>query len=90
MQGLLGFEPIYRAYVKQIFYSAIEDRVAWVETRINFLNPTMISASGADELDHSSWLRIYDECVEEVKKEMAEKGRSDEFWGAVVRLSQPS
>lgn len=43
-QGLLNYEPIYRAYLKQLFETVIEDGVGYVETRINFLEPVHLYA----------------------------------------------
>lgn len=38
-QGLLGYEPTFRRYLKCLLQTAIADGVAWVETRINFIYP---------------------------------------------------
>lgn len=36
-EGLLGYEPTLRAYIKQMCYTCIEDGVPYLETRLNFL-----------------------------------------------------
>lgn len=80
-QGLLGYEPIFRAYLRELFRLLIADGVSYVETRINFLDATMVAEDGSP-LGHVHWLKIYDEVVEQTKKEAQESG--EEFWGAKV------
>jgi hypothetical protein len=50
------------------------------------LNPTIVAENGQG-LGHSDWLRIYEEVVEEVKREVKQAGKEDSFWGAKVRFA---
>ena len=36
-------------------------------------------------LDHKAWVRMFRESVEEVKEEMKQRGKGDEFFGAKVQ-----
>jgi len=80
--GIIFNEPVFRQYIKETMYSAIEDKLSWVEYRILFLTRTMCDRDGNDILNHKDWVRMFRESVDEVKEEMRQKGRADEFSGA--------
>lgn len=44
----------------------------------------MFDSEGNDALDHKDWIRLYRESVDEVRQEMKEKGRGDEFFGSKI------
>lgn len=44
----------------------------------------MIGTSGEDDFTHRDWLATFGEVIEEVKQEMKNAGRDDEFVGAKV------
>ena len=37
-KGMIFNEPVFRQYIKETMYSAIDDKLYWVEYRILFLN----------------------------------------------------
>jgi len=82
--GMIFNEPVFRQYIKETMYSAIEDKLSWVEYRILFLARTMCDRDGNDVLDHKDWVRMFQESVDEVKEEMKIEGRGDEFSGAKI------
>lgn len=44
----------------------------------------MFTADGDDVLEHREWLKIFQESVEGVKRQLEAENRSDEFVGAKV------
>lgn len=84
LQGLLFFEKVYRPYLRQLFLTAVQDGVSYLELRVNFLAPTMVDTAGADVLGHADWVRIYGEVADEVKDELRAQGRADAFSGATI------
>ncbi|KAF9555864.1 Metallo-dependent hydrolase [Agrocybe pediades] len=85
--GLIQVEPIFSAYIKQFFLSSIEDGLSYVEPRINFLNKYMVGADGQENIPHRDWLIMFDRVMNEVKQEMAQKGREGAFIGARIIYS---
>ncbi|KII89146.1 hypothetical protein PLICRDRAFT_175374 [Plicaturopsis crispa FD-325 SS-3] len=82
--GLIRFQPIWRAYIREFFLSSIEDGISYVEARINFLYKFMYGVDGQENVPHREWLIMFDEVLKEVKEEMKQQGREDEFIGARI------
>lgn len=45
---------------------------------------TMVGEDGEDNIPHREWLVMFDQILNEVKGEMKQQGREDEFIGARV------
>jgi hypothetical protein len=45
----------------------------------------MVGEDGQENVPHREWLRIFDKIMNEVKDDMKQQGREDEFIGARVR-----
>ncbi|KAG8905213.1 hypothetical protein FRB99_000482 [Tulasnella sp. 403] len=82
--GLIGFEPILRAYFRELLLSSVEDGVSYVEARIMFFDKFMVRANGERNFSHREWVKMFSEVIEEVRQELASQGRDDEFVGAKV------
>lgn len=51
----------------------------------------MLGADGRENIPHRNWLILFSEVMEEVKEEMRQQGRPDDFIGGKVRnLIKPS
>ncbi|GAC96159.1 hypothetical protein PHSY_003739 [Pseudozyma hubeiensis SY62] len=70
--GLIGYEPTLKAYTKELLRSHARDGISYTETRINFLTDFMVRADGTPNLDHSEWVRIFIEAVNEVKADFTD------------------
>ncbi|KAI0311600.1 adenosine deaminase-like growth [Amylostereum chailletii] len=82
--GLFYYRPIYRKYIRQFLIESIDDGISYMEPRINFINKFMWGESGEQNVPHREWLLDFDEIVKEVKAEMKNQGREDDFIGAKV------
>jgi adenosine deaminase CECR1 len=40
-EGLLFFEPTYRAYLRQLILTAVDDGISYLELRVNFLSKSV-------------------------------------------------
>ncbi|KAJ3548159.1 hypothetical protein NM688_g5331 [Phlebia brevispora] len=76
---LIYYAPIWREYIREFFYSSIEDGISYVEVRINFHARYMFGEDGEENIPHRDWLREYDRVMSEVKADLKEQGREDEF-----------
>ncbi|KAF8163526.1 hypothetical protein B0H34DRAFT_327265 [Crassisporium funariophilum] len=85
--GLIRFEPVFAEYIRQFFRSSIEDGISYVEARINFLYKHMYGADGQENVPHREWLVMFDRVLNEVRGEMAQQGRANEFIGARIIYS---
>lgn len=47
----------------------------------------MVSEDGEDNIPHREWLVVFDRVLNEVKEDMKQQGREDEFIGARVSKS---
>ncbi|KAG8974155.1 hypothetical protein FRB93_001409, partial [Tulasnella sp. JGI-2019a] len=83
-RGLLAFEPVLAAYLRELLLFSISDGISYVECRMDFLGKTMVRTNGEDDLSHREWLEIFNKVIEEVREEMKVQGRDDEFVGAKV------
>ena len=50
----------------------------------------LIGPDGKENVPHREWLLVYDRVLNEVKDELAQKGRADEFIGSKVMLQSYS
>lgn len=82
--GIIRYEPILKAYMRQVLLSSIEDGISYVELRVNFFYKVGVRKNGSEDLVHREWLLLFNQAIEEVRKEMAGQGREDEFVGAKV------
>ncbi|KAI0063425.1 adenosine deaminase-like growth [Artomyces pyxidatus] len=82
--GLFLYRPIYNDYVRQFFLESIADGISYMEPRINFYTKFMFDASGEQNVPHREWLRDFDRIVKEIKEELKNEGREDEFFGAKI------
>ncbi|KAE9394098.1 adenosine deaminase-related growth [Gymnopus androsaceus JB14] len=86
---LVRYEPIHREYVREFILSSIADGISYVEPRINFLQKDIpfIAADAHTRIDHREVVKSFDEVVNNVKEELKEQGREDEFIGAKIIYS---
>ncbi|KIY43531.1 adenosine deaminase [Fistulina hepatica ATCC 64428] len=82
--GLFLFAPIFKEYVREFFFTFINDGISYMEPRINFFIKTMVGPDGQDNIPHREWVAMFDEVQNEVKADMKAKGRDDEFLGARI------
>lgn len=54
---------------------------------ISHFSRTMVSEDGEDNIPHREWLVVFDRVLNEVKEDMKQQGREDEFIGARVSKS---
>ncbi|KAI0820230.1 Metallo-dependent hydrolase [Trametes gibbosa] len=85
--GLTCFEPVLAEYIREFFYSSIEDGISYVESRMMFHPKFITGADGEMNVPHSAWLQLYHGIIEEVKADMKAQGREDEFVGSKVIYS---
>lgn len=72
--GMFSYEPILRAYFKEMCKSYARDNIQYLETRLNCLfDLQYVATDGISPLHHSAWVQIFDESVEEAKKELLEQ-----------------
>ncbi|KAI0636439.1 Metallo-dependent hydrolase [Trametes polyzona] len=86
-EGLVFFEPVLTEYVRELFYSSLEDGISYVEVRMMFNQKYITGADGAFNVPHRAWLQLYDRVLEDVKADMKKQGREDEFVGSKVIYS---
>ncbi|KAN0061734.1 hypothetical protein ACQY0O_005726 [Thecaphora frezii] len=83
--GLIGYEPTWKAYVKQMLKAHARDGVAYTEVRMNFFDPYIVSAATKRrDLEHAAWVRLFQEAVEEMRDEMRRDEPDLVFWGARI------
>ncbi|KAH9483880.1 Adenosine deaminase 2-A [Psilocybe cubensis] len=92
--NLFHIEPIFVEYVRQFFRSMIADGISYVEARINFTPKLMYGADGQLNVPHRTWLQIFERVMNEIREEMKQQSRGDDFIGAriiysVVRSATP-
>ncbi|KAL8278587.1 hypothetical protein RQP46_009079 [Phenoliferia psychrophenolica] len=84
--GLLRYEPVWEAYIAEVFATCAEDSVPYLECRINFLHEFITSsATGVLDLPHRDWLRLFQRALDTVKAATA--GTSRPFRGAKIIYS---
>lgn len=78
---ILYYEPILRAFVRQLLLTLVEDGVRWVEVRAVLISPITLSGKDLPEENGSMALAtILNECFEQFKA--SEEGK--DFWGARI------
>ncbi|KZT26489.1 Metallo-dependent hydrolase [Neolentinus lepideus HHB14362 ss-1] len=82
--GLILYEPIWYPYIKEFFHASIDDGISYIEARINFGYKTMCNAEGHNIVPAREWVREFGRAIRDVRREMKEKGREDEFLGARI------
>ena len=76
--SILYYEPILRAFVRQLFLTLLEDGVRWVEMRAVLISPFTLEGKDAPEVNSMELARVLNEIIETF---IASK-ESDGFWGA--------
>ncbi|KAI0340075.1 Metallo-dependent hydrolase [Trametopsis cervina] len=84
---LIHYLPVWRDYVREFFLSSIEDGISYLEVRINFLFRFIYGEDGEENVSHSTMLSEYDRILEEIKRDMRDQGREDEFIGSKIIYS---
>ncbi|KAL0635920.1 hypothetical protein Q9L58_005164 [Maublancomyces gigas] len=79
IQGIIYYEPIYRAFVRHVLHHLHLDNILWVDIRIAFVMSFRAATTGKI-LPRSDVLRVFEEEVELYKKSPEGEG----FWGARV------
>ncbi|KAF9051221.1 Metallo-dependent hydrolase [Hymenopellis radicata] len=82
--GIIHYMPIYAKYIRQFLLSSIEDNISYVEPRFNFWYKHLIRAEGVADVTHRDFLLLFDSIVKEVKAEMEQQGKGDQFVGAKI------
>ncbi|KAI0636429.1 Metallo-dependent hydrolase [Trametes polyzona] len=85
--GLIRFVPIWTQYVREFLLSSIEDGISYVEPRILFWFKHMVGEDGEENVPHRVWFQIYERVLNEVKEELRQQGRGDEFIGSKIIYS---
>jgi hypothetical protein len=55
----------------------------------DFVPRHMVGPDGQENIPHRAWVLMFEEAVSDIKAEMRELGREDEFCGARVRSDCP-
>lgn len=77
---ILYYEPILRAFVRQLFLTLIEDGVRWVEMRAVLKSPFTLEGKDAPEEGSLTLARVLHEIIEDFMASDESKG----FWGARI------
>ncbi|KAG8801906.1 hypothetical protein FRC17_006529, partial [Serendipita sp. 399] len=82
-RGILGYEPIYRKFLRHLLESCVEDGISYAEFRMNLTIKTiMVKEDGTTPVDHEGFFTIFQEELTSYLKDLAEAGQSDAFIGA--------
>ncbi|KAI0819073.1 Metallo-dependent hydrolase [Irpex lacteus] len=81
---LIHYLPVWRDYVREFFLSSIADGISYLEVRINFLYRLIFSEAAQENVSHSTLLAEYDRILNEVKQQLKDEGREDEFVGSKI------
>jgi len=68
--GLSQNETILKDYLKKSFQTLIDDKVAYVEARINFFTEKFVDAAGHLTLTHADILTIFQSTLKEVQRKL--------------------
>lgn len=80
MDSLLRYEPIFRAFLREMLTQLHEDGVRWLDIRSDFSSPFTKTGKPTPEEGHEATMAVLAEEVEAFKNSEAGKG----FWGARV------
>ncbi|KAL1743471.1 hypothetical protein HDZ31DRAFT_83400 [Schizophyllum fasciatum] len=86
-KGIFFHLPIFEKYTRNFLLTSVEDGISYVEPRINFLARYMTGSDSQENIPHREWLKVFDRVLGEVKEELRQKGREDEFIGARIIYS---
>ncbi|KAG8786706.1 hypothetical protein FRC16_001648 [Serendipita sp. 398] len=82
-RGILGYEPVYRRFLRHLFESCVEDGISYAEIRMNFTIKTiMVREDGVTPVDHEGFFMVFQEVLAGYLEELAQAGQSDLFLGA--------
>ncbi|EIN07184.1 adenosine deaminase, partial [Punctularia strigosozonata HHB-11173 SS5] len=82
--GLIRFAPVWPRYIREFLLSSVDDGISYVEARINFVYKFMVGADGQENIPHRQWLVDFEKVLSDVKDELKQQGREDEFFGARI------
>ncbi|THU77915.1 adenosine deaminase-related growth [Dendrothele bispora CBS 962.96] len=85
-EPMIHYEPIIREYFRQIILSAIEDGISYLEIRMNLPYRCLANDCKRFLSDHEIF-RIIDHVLNDIKAELKQQGREDEFIGAKVIIA---
>ncbi|KAM0753637.1 adenosine deaminase-like growth [Meredithblackwellia eburnea MCA 4105] len=83
--GLLSYEPVWEAYIAEVFTICANDHVPYLECRINFLVEFITRKTGTLDLTHCEWVVLFQRALEKVKAATSKTDRP--FWGAKIIYS---
>ncbi|KAI0748685.1 Metallo-dependent hydrolase [Daedaleopsis nitida] len=86
-RGMTRYLPIWIEYIREFFLSSVEDGISYVEPRVAFWYKYMIGPDGEENVPHREWLLVFDRVLTEVKEELVQQGRGDDFVGAKIIYS---
>jgi adenosine deaminase CECR1 len=78
LDSLQHYEPIFRAFLREMFKRLNEDGVRWVDIRTTFVDPFYKTGSDEPDPDHENMLACLEDEIESFKSSPEGKG----FWGA--------
>ncbi|KAI5476505.1 hypothetical protein MNV49_007684 [Pseudohyphozyma bogoriensis] len=82
--GLLRYEPVFEAYIEEVFTLCAKDSVPYLECRINFLDEFIYGKDGELDCPHREWLILFQRAMEAAKSKAT---TSRPFWGARIIYS---
>ncbi|KAI0647558.1 Metallo-dependent hydrolase [Trametes meyenii] len=85
--GLFRYVPIFTKYIREFLLSAVDDGISYVEPRIMFWFKYLYGEDGEENVPHRVWFQIYERVLNEVKAELKQQGREDEFIGSKIIYS---
>ncbi|EGN95555.1 hypothetical protein SERLA73DRAFT_113169 [Serpula lacrymans var. lacrymans S7.3] len=77
---LVYYAPIWSAYIRQFLVDNIADGVSYIELFIRY----MFGADGREDVPHRDWLVAFDQVCNEIKQDLHDEGRDDDFFGAKI------
>jgi len=80
MDSLLRYEPIFRAFIRDMLTQLHEDGVRWVDIRSDFRSPFTRTGKTEPEEGHEATMAVLTEEIEAFKNSPEGRG----FWGARV------
>jgi len=89
LKGLFGYESAFRRYVGEAIQSFLDDNVMYAEVRPNFFDKFIMTDNGMGKLNHFDWMTIIQEEIASKMKQLAERGRGEDFRGFKVIYCAP-
>ncbi|KAG2077911.1 Metallo-dependent hydrolase [Suillus decipiens] len=81
---IIRFVPIQKEYLRMCIRSSIDDGISYIEIRTSFFNKYILAEDAKTKLEIRKLLLIIREVTDEMKAEMKEKGREDDFAGLKI------